>query len=248
MKFTAGPAISSASGSIGGTTFSRNRFGAYTRRRSNPVDPNTNRQQAVKTNFGLLSTQWSLVLTPAEREDWDQYGANVPRVDSLGQTHFLSGVQWFIGLNTIRMQAGLGVQTAAPTTFNRGQMPALVSIYGPSDSISSPVEGSYLNLQDGSPVLNLQFDQPVSSDVDLTIALGRPQNPTVNFYKAPWRYWRTPQGDDIAQFSLSAGVLDPLPYNYSEGQAVFVRLRLVYPDGRYTPPSDYKLRVADISE
>lgn len=248
MKFTPGPAISAASGSIGGTTFSHNRFGAYTRKRSIPTDPNTNRQQAVKTNFAYLSSLWNLSLTEPQRLGWDQYGANVPRVDTLGQSHHLAGIQWFIGANTLRLQAGLPLLTEAPTTFNRGEIPSVVGVPIDGQAPSNPAGGSYVNLNDGAPLLNLQFDAAIDEGTTLAVYMGRPQNPTINFYKAPWRLFRAVEADGSTQESIASSQGNPLPFVYVVGQVAFVRLRLLYDDGRYTPPVDYRLPVWDIFE
>lgn len=252
MKFTPGPAIASASGSIGGTTFSHNQFGAYTRKRSIPTNPNTDRQQAVKANFSYLSSIWNQTLTEAQRQGWADYGANVPRIDSLGQSHYLTGLQWFIGFNTLRLQDAGPVLFVAPTTFNRGEMPALISIANSMISPSNPAGGTYLNLNGGPALLNLQLAVSVPDSARLMVYMGRPQNPTINFYKAPWRYWGSVETAEQTQFSLATAgtppIVGPFPFAYTEGQVAFVRLRLIYGDGRYTPPSDYKLAVWDVSE
>lgn len=252
MKFTPGPAIAAASGSIGGTTFSHNRFGAYTRKRAIPTDPNSDRQQTVKSNFSYLSSLWNLSLTESQRQGWAEYGANVPRIDTLGQTHYLTGLQWFVGCNTLRLQQGGSVLTAAPTIFNRGEMPGLTSIIPFGDPPNNPSGFTYLNLNDGNPTINLLFDSELEAGAQLMIYMGRPQNPTINFYKAPWRFWGSATTTEQTQVSLPAGgappALGPIPYAYTVGQAAFVRLRLLYSDGRYTPAADYKLAVYDVFE
>lgn len=252
MKFTPGPAIASASGSLGGTTFSHNRFGAYTRKRAIPTDPNTDRQQTVKANFGYLSSLWNLTLTEEQRARWAEYAANVPRIDTLGQTHYLTALQWFVGCNTLRLQDGSAVLTTAPTTFNRGELAGLTG-FPISSGPSNPLGGSYFNVNGGTPILNLLFESPVTDGAQLMVYLGRPQNPTINFYKAPWRFWGSQvTAGALAQYSLRSGGMPPVigipPYLPVEGQAIFVRLRLLYDDGRYTPPSDYRLAVWDVEE
>lgn len=244
MKFTPGPAIASASGSIGGTTFSHNRFGAYTRKRAIPTDPNTNRQQAVKANFAALSTAWNTVLTPEQREAWNQYGANVPRVDALGQTHYLPGIQWFIGLNTIWMQGGQTMLTGAPTTYNRGELPAFTNIV-PSGG-SAPVSGgTYLGV-DGT-ALTVHLEVPVQPPLATAyvVYLGRPQNPTINFYKAPWRY--------VGSLAIPVGTTESLAvpaglYTVAVGQVIWMRVRRIEDDGRYSPAVDFRLTAIDTSD
>lgn len=252
MKFTPGPAIASASGSIGGTTFSHNRYGAYTRKRTVPTDPNTDRQQAVKNNFSFLSSIWNTEVPADDRQGWADYAANVPRVDSLGQTHYLTAQQWFMGCLTLQMQVGLPLNFAAPTVFNRGELPGLTGIPIPGDPVSAPNMGSYLNLQGGDGLLNLQFADDLNERGRVLIYLSPPKNPTINYHRAPWRYWAAASAQAGTQISEStappAAPPRPWPYSYATGQVVFVRMRLLSADNRYSPAFDYKLPILDVGE
>ena len=79
------------SGKLGGMVASRNRGGQYFRRKAVPVNPDSNRQTAVRSNFATLISLYNNDLTPAQRQSWIQWAANTPRIDSLGQTHVLTG-------------------------------------------------------------------------------------------------------------------------------------------------------------
>ena len=179
---------------------------------------------------------------------WAEYGAAVPRIDSLGQTHYLPGLQWFVGANTLRLQAGFTLLADAPTTFNRTEVPAVVGLDQFETAPSAPTEGSYLNLNDGAPILNLLFDRAIPLGEDLFIYFGRPVNQTVRFYKAPWRFWGTDAGTGIAQASINSVQANQFPWTYTVGQAVFVRIRIMSFDGRYSPDAIYRLPVFDVFE
>ncbi len=112
MKFTPGPAIAAASGSIGGTTFSRNRYGPYTRNRSIPVVSTSVDALAAKQRFATQSAAWS-ALTAAQRLAWSQFSATHPISDRLGQSQILAPNAVFIQLNTRIVQAG-GTQIVDP--------------------------------------------------------------------------------------------------------------------------------------
>jgi hypothetical protein len=86
------------SGSQGGTTYSRNRNGAYVRQRAVPVNPDSAKQRTVRTNITAISKEWSL-LSDAQRSAWSYAAANFPRQDSLGQTYTLTGFQFFMSCN-----------------------------------------------------------------------------------------------------------------------------------------------------
>jgi hypothetical protein len=101
------------SGSAGSTTASRNRFGNYLRNRVQPVNPNSQTQQAVRALFGGFSQAWRS-LTESQREGWNQMALNLGRDDSLGQQYFQTGAQLFVGTNINRDTVGVAVADDAP--------------------------------------------------------------------------------------------------------------------------------------
>src|SRR6187455_3387360 len=83
------------SGSIAGQTSSRNRFGQYRRTRAVPVNVNSPAQTVVRGYLIEASQAWRN-LTDAQRDSWNSYALDHPRVDSLGQTITLTGHQIFV--------------------------------------------------------------------------------------------------------------------------------------------------------
>lgn len=106
--------IASASGSTGGTTFSRNRYTPYTRTRAKPVNPNSTKQQIFRSRIGNLAQQWR-GLTASQRLAWNSQAATITKVNSLGQSYSPSGFGFFTGINTVRLAVGLAVVTSPPT-------------------------------------------------------------------------------------------------------------------------------------
>lgn len=104
-KIVPGPMIASASGSIGGTVFSRNRGGAYVRNRSIPITSTTTFALAAKNRFSTFSAAWS-GLTDAERNAWLAYSLQNPVTDTLGFPRNLTGHQSFVAINCRRDLAG----------------------------------------------------------------------------------------------------------------------------------------------
>lgn len=84
------------SGSTGAHTYSRNRAGAYTRRRTKPVNPNSPRQQFARAQFGSAINYWTDTLTPLQRAAWNTYAAGVPWLNKIGQPMFLTGQNAFV--------------------------------------------------------------------------------------------------------------------------------------------------------
>lgn len=114
-KFLAGPAASAISGSQGGTVYSRNRYGAYTRSRVVPVNPNSAAQQQARADLASQSTAWG-ALTSAQQLAWKTWAANNPIVDRLGQSQILAGNAAFIQLNSRLSRSGDTVLTSPPVT------------------------------------------------------------------------------------------------------------------------------------
>ena len=97
MKVSFGGGVADGRGSIGGTTFSRNRYGAYARKRVVPVNPRTSEQVRARTTFQAAVTAWRQ-LTDAQRAAWSNYAAQTPVQDKLGATIYLTGLQAFMSV------------------------------------------------------------------------------------------------------------------------------------------------------
>lgn len=112
-KFTAGVGFGQASGSIAGTTYSRNRFGTYIRNRAVPVNPSSSSQASVRARFGAQSAAWR-GLSAAERLQWNTQAPLVDLVDTLGQTYNPSGAQFYSSINLYRSITGQAALTVPP--------------------------------------------------------------------------------------------------------------------------------------
>ena len=126
MKFTPGPTIAAASGSVGGMVYSRNRYGAYIRNRAIPVNPQTTFQQGSRAILGNLSTAFS-GLTTAQRLAWASWASQNPIIDTLGQSQVLAPNAAFIALNGRLLTAGLASVTTPPITVAPDALTLLTS-------------------------------------------------------------------------------------------------------------------------
>lgn len=116
--------ITEASGSVAGTTYSRNKNGSYIRNKSVPVNRNTQAQQAARALFSAVSSSWK-TLTPSQRETWEANIMSYPYVDSLGQTKYYTASQLYKSINSSLAQVGL------PTIANCQTPLSLQSVVGP---------------------------------------------------------------------------------------------------------------------
>ena len=101
------------SGSVAGTTSSRNSFGQYRRTRATPVNPATAFQQAVRSRLANNSQNWR-DLTSIDRYGWAVLGSQVVRNDSLGQSYTLTGFQCYCLVNNNNLAAGNAVVSTPP--------------------------------------------------------------------------------------------------------------------------------------
>lgn len=101
------------SGSIAGTTYSRNRFGQYTRNRRTPVNPGTSFQRAARTRLASNSVNFR-GLTGTQRDGWAALGLQMLRTDALGSTYTLTGAQAYCSVNNNLAAAGDTALSDAP--------------------------------------------------------------------------------------------------------------------------------------
>lgn len=215
-----GPMIAEARGSVGGTVFSRNRTGAYTRNRSIPVNPGSVGQDQVRLGLSAANVVWVEVLDDEQRDLWGDYAANVPKTNKVGQTFNATGQNWFIGTFVKRFRAGLSPVLDAPTIFDRG----------PTDETIA-IEANVTNQQ-----LIVTFDDTMDwCDTDgaaLIVQASGPVNPTVNFFKGPFSQYSTIDGDSVTP-PTSPDTNGPT-LAMAADQKFFARVSIAHADGRFT--------------
>lgn len=101
------------SGSMAGTTSSRNRYGQYRRTRAIPVNPGSAAQVAVRNRMSVNAAAWR-ALTDAQRAGWEDLALQMNRTDALGQGYTLNGFGAYVSVNNNNLAAGNAVVSAAP--------------------------------------------------------------------------------------------------------------------------------------
>jgi len=221
MRFTS-PVYSDAWGSIAGLVYSRNRTGMYTRARVTPVNPQTEFQQAVRANQAELVAAWTAVLTPAQRAAWDAYALAVPKV-SHGISTNITGQNWYIACNALRLQSGFALRLDdAPTILQQGLPPSELTV----------------TRVGASQTWNVAFDNadPWANETEGYLLLygSRGMNPSRNFFKGPYRYISAVVGDGTVP-PTSPQVMTA-PFTIVSGQKYFFSARAIYADGRISTP------------
>lgn len=221
MKIT--PSLAGAmSGSLGGLTASHNRGGAYLRRRVVPTNPNSIRQQDVRSNFGTLVQFWTNTLADSQRATWNEYAAATPTVDVLGQPLVLTGQQMFIRSNVNRLILGFAIVGTAPLVNNTGEPVTGISVFaevsGLDISITSLIAGG------------------ASGAGDVLYWVSTPLNSSINFFKGPYRFMGS------TPVAAAATTVPNTDLTVESGTALVasgryaIRARVQYDDGRLSQP------------
>jgi hypothetical protein len=215
---TTGGGVASISGSVAGTTYSRNRGGPYMRNRAIPVNPNTTYQQAVRGHMAALTSHWVETLTADQRAAWDNYALQVPLPNALGQPRNVGGIGMYVRSNVPRLQTALPRVDDAPTIFDLG----VLSSPGPFTVTAATGSGS------------LAYDDTDEwcdeDDSALLIYGSRGQSPSVNSFEGPYRYQQKVDGDSTTPPTSPETLSWVFPL--SQGQRAYMRLRVTRADGR----------------
>lgn len=217
MKFKSA-ILTQASGSVGGATFSHNKGGMYIRARATPTNPNSPQQQAVRAIMAALTSHWLTTLTEGQRTDWATYADNVPLPDVLGENRNIPALAHYVRCNVPRLQVGSSRIDDAPIDFNLGTFTAPAI-----DAIDAATDKATFSWED--------TDEWREADGVMIISVSRPQNPSINYFKGPYRYNSTVPG---------AGPPSPaehdLVFPCAPTQRVFVQFRFSQADGRLSLP------------
>ena len=112
IKFSA--LISDVRNSLNGSTFARNRGGAYFRNKTTPTNPQTGFQTQVRSFFGAIASAWR-GLTENQRSSWIEGAQNFPYVDTFGDVRHYSGNVLYQKLNQQLQIASQPTLSVCPT-------------------------------------------------------------------------------------------------------------------------------------
>lgn len=227
IKFGGG--ITAMSGSMAGNTFARNHYGNYVRSRTKPVNKNSDRQNAVRNTMMSIADRWTDTLTQAQRNTWNDFAANVPVNNKLGESITLSGFNQFIRSNTAIINAGLDVVDDAPAIFTMPVADPTVAV-------------TYVA---ATQLMSVVFDETADWVKEVGAALlvyqGAPQSAGVNFFNGPWRFCKAILG--VTSTGASSPDSAASVYTIAVGQKDTVQFRVLRADGRL---SNFFRAVSDI--
>ncbi len=213
-----GGGVGEASGSVGDLVFSRNRYGAYLRKRTIPINPRSARQVVLRAAFSFLTTRWSAELSQAQRDAWDLYGESVTMTNRLGQAIFLTGFNHYLRSNTTRKAFALPVIDDGPTIFE-------IPEQDPTLAITATEAGQTISV-----AYDDTMDWADEDDAWLQLFQGTPQNGQRNFFNGPWRLISLIQGVNAAP--PPSPLVAPVVFALAAGQRIWLYARISRADGR----------------
>lgn len=214
------------SGSVGANTQSRNRYGAYRRRRTKPVNPNSVLQQYRRQAFRAAIDAWTNDMTAIERQSWETYAAGVPWLNKVGETTHLTGQAMFLrtACYLLFWNGSAAAAYTAPGIFDIG------SIFMTIGSLTYDTSANTLAGSFGATVVSNSW-QVTGGAVQISIS--QPANASTNF--RPNRF------KSVANVDAGAVPATPLvlaasasPWVFTAGQKVWAKVRGYMPDGRLT--------------
>lgn len=220
MKFKS-PIITQASGSLGGSTYSRNKGGMYIRSRAIPTNPGSTFQSAVRAVFAELTNAWIDELSEAQRLVWQGYANNVQLIDKLGDPTNVTGLNMYVRSNVPRLQAGLPRVDTGPIVYDLGNFTA------PQFAIDTANDEVDVTFTAADAWAN-------EDDASMLVFASRPQNVTINYFKGPYRLAGMIDGDSTTPPTSPAAI--SLPFAVEAGQRIFTRVAVSRADGRLSYP------------
>lgn len=194
-------------GSLGGMTASRNRYGAYVRNRTIPVDPRSALQIDIRNAMADQKAYWREQISAVDKAAWDVYAANTGWLNKLGKSVNLTGELEYLRQAIPSVQAGIDPIETGPTTYYR---PSLT----PGTTFSVDAASDELEV-----ALAVQEQWLDEDGAFLAVYCSRPQNPTRNFWGGPYRYAGVIEGDSVTP--LSGTYAFTLPFVALAGQVIF---------------------------
>jgi hypothetical protein len=106
--------IGTLRGSIGGNTFQGNTSGNIVRQRPQVHRSSTNKQTSAHSNLQYWLSEWQ-ALSGTDKADWNTFASVTPKTDKFGEVKTLTGANWFMSVNNMRVLQGLSILTSPPT-------------------------------------------------------------------------------------------------------------------------------------
>lgn len=196
----------------------------WLRSRVTPSNPKTSEQSVVRNLISSLAGHWKETLSQANRDAWDAYAAQVQQ-----QGLTITGQNWFVGSNVLRGQVNANQPGDPLSTARIDAGPTTLA-----QATLSPVSAS---LSAATQLISLTFTEDEgwddeSGDGALLCYASPGVSPSRRFNNAGYNFAG-------AVVSGVGGASSPAtitaPFTVVEDDRVFLRVRSLQADGRYSP-------------
>jgi hypothetical protein len=213
-----GGGVTEMSGKMGGNVFSRNRYGAYVRKLTTPVNPASDRQVIARARVSSMADRWNNTLTEAQRVSWNVYAAAVSVLNRLGDSIYLTGFNHYIRSNCAILACG-------GTIVDDG--PAILLLPGQDPAFAVTASAA-------TQLVSVAFDDALDwLDEDggyMSVQMGTPKLTSVNFFAGPWRFMDAIEGDSVTPPTTPTTMT--APWTITEDQKIWCQARIIRADGR----------------
>lgn len=123
-----GPIVTGIRGSLGGVVFSNSRGGPYCRASYRPVNPRSELQSNRRNFLTSIPLLWRS-LSNEQQQAWATYAALPAQAltNSLSETYYASGYNWFFSINSNRADVGLTF-LEDPPVGGTPEIPAVIDV------------------------------------------------------------------------------------------------------------------------
>jgi len=212
VKFGGG--VSELLGSLGGTTFSKNKSGAFARVRKKPRFPRANLQAQREATVSTYSKTWATILSDAQRACWNSLAATLTWTNRLGDNYSPSGANIYVRSNALLMLADRVPVTAAPATYD------------------IPIATFTLDYLSGTGIRVTSVGALASSSFNTVLIFwSGPVSPSRFTFSSPWSFLRKIRSDTLSGVPYTiVDDVDVVP-----DQKYFFRFRVVRYQGQNSP-------------
>jgi len=205
-KVKYGEMIADLRGKINGTVHAKNRFGAYMRNKTTPVNPQSLAQSAVRNSFTTFAQGWRS-LTAAQRAAWSSAVDNFPKTNIFGDAIKLTGSNLYMSINRLLATIGSAAISTPP-------LPAAVT--GVTTLSVASLAGAGTMIATYTPAI------PAAQTV--AIFATAPVSAGVSFVKGKYRFIKAIVAADASPYDITAAYEAKFGTGWKvAGQKVFVK-------------------------
>lgn len=219
-------------GMLGGTVYSRNRSGPYSRTRGTIYDPATPPQVNARDRFVFLNDRWA-ALSDDQRVSWNVYADLLRLQNSLGQPSRISGKAAYLRFNNLRYNS-------SQVSYLLDNPPSL-STFAPAPVLSN--FSAVWDVSDNRLVYSVDAQclsappTPIAGDY-ICCYISDPRATTHYVYHRSWTFLGYIVMGQYSWQPRSCTHYDTRTiWNVAGGEACFAKLVVSHKDGRISVPA-----------